>query len=95
MINKELFKALNEPVMIQYTKFENLDSDGNIEDVNYGFRVYDDYDCYIYCNIFPTFEELKRYVNESTVVKYIETNYPEVILSIKHYPISFNGKLIK
>lgn len=95
MLSEEFFKALKEPVTIQYTKFESIDSDGNTDTTTYGFRIYDDYECYMYCNIFDTFEELKENVNESNIVDYLKENYPEIIGLINGYPLSFNGKIIK
>ena len=57
---------------VVYTKFTNLDDNGSELDSTYGFRIYDDY-ANVYSNSFTSFDEVKRELNEDTVVDVMES----------------------
>ncbi len=55
-------------ITVQYTKFENLDHDGNpVKEPMFGFRIYDDYGVG-YENTFDSIEDLKEQVNTDTLL---------------------------
>lgn len=57
-------------VEIQYTRFVNLDSDGNENDSTFGYRLYDDYGS-VYNNTFSCIKELQSAVNPDSILEYL------------------------
>ena len=55
---------------LTYTKFEDIDVDGNVEAVWYGYRLFCD-EAADYYNMFRSFEDLRQAVNEETIVDWI------------------------
>jgi hypothetical protein len=78
-------------ISVQYTKFVNLDEKGSESEPMFGFRVYDDY-ASAYNNTYESFDELKKEVNEDTVVGIVESM--EGFDDAGEYPIYLNGNLV-
>jgi len=61
---------MSNTINIQYTKFQNLDSEGKVESENFGYRIYDDY-ATEYDNTFESFEQLTEALNEGNMVEFL------------------------
>lgn len=63
-------------VEVQFTSFQNLDSDGNpVGDRNLGYRIFDDYDAE-YNNTFDSIEEMKAAgLSAEGIFDYIDTKH--------------------
>ncbi len=83
---------MSNRIYLQYTKFNNIDSDGNIlDDTSYGYRLYDDYKS-IYNNLYNSIDELIVGVNEETVFDILKQRHKTSLYSIiANRGLYFNG----
>lgn len=78
-------------VYIQYTTFQNIDSNANpTGEIRFGYRLYDDYEG-VYNNCFETIEDLKaKGPTEGNIVKFIGENHPQFYETVCERGIHFN-----
>lgn len=82
-------------VSVQFTRFQNLDSDGNPDgEPTLGYRIYDDYDA-DYNNCYDSIEEMRQAgLNEEGIIDFIDANHDPYCLTAMERGVILNGKYI-
>jgi F0F1-type ATP synthase gamma subunit len=67
---------MSNRITIEYTKFDNLNTRGEVTDSSFGYRVYDDY-ATAYDNTYDTFEDLQEDVNMNNFWEVLDRHLEE------------------
>ncbi|QAT39088.1 hypothetical protein [Clostridium sp. JN-9] len=81
-------------VTIQFTRFANLNSTGDDNDISYGYRIYNE-EKSEYNNSFIILEELNFYINKDTIKTFLQEYHPYFyeMISIDG-ELQFNGDTV-
>lgn len=87
---------MSNEIQVKYTKFTNLDSNGNEVGTMYGVRIYDEFENF-YSNTWDDFDSLVQEINPETIVDYVKSIYNEYESDMFDLddPLYFNGELIE
>lgn len=83
---------MSNEIEVQYTKFSNIDEEGNVTEETLGYRIYDSYG-EAYNNTYESLKDLKEEVNEDNLLDFIREHHPDYSDSLEHTDVYLNGKL--